>query len=73
MHSRRDLIFCWLLLAATASAAPDNMRAGWGITVLEDDVLRLAVQMGVRDVVVMLKVPLEGAVLWSKQCAAVRT
>jgi mannonate dehydratase len=51
MHSRRDLIFCWLLLAATASAAPDNMRAGWGITVLEDDVLRLAVQMGVRDVV----------------------
>jgi mannonate dehydratase len=27
------------------------MRAGWGITVLDDDVLKLAAQMGVRDVV----------------------
>ena len=49
--SRLRFFLCCLLFAASAAAAPDGMRAGWGITVLEDEVLTLAVQRGVRDVV----------------------
>jgi mannonate dehydratase len=48
---RPHFFFCGLLFAGSATDAPDGMRAGWGITVLADDVLKLAVQMGVRDVV----------------------
>jgi mannonate dehydratase len=50
-------LFC-LLLAASPSVAdekqgrqPVGMRAAWGINVVDDDVCKLAVQMGVRDVV----------------------
>jgi len=50
-------LYC-LLLAASPSVAdekqgtqPVGMRVAWGITVVDDDVSKLAVQMGVRDVV----------------------
>jgi mannonate dehydratase len=50
-------IVCFLLLAALAPASAQpakatGMRSAWGIRVLGDEVLKLAVQLGVRDVVV---------------------
>ena len=35
-----------------AAPHPAGMRAGWGITVADEDVLKLAVQLGVRDIVI---------------------
>jgi mannonate dehydratase len=49
---------CALLLLASPplpdtkqGSQPTEMRAAWGINVIDDDVCKLAVQMGVRDVV----------------------
>ena len=42
-------LFSLCLMAAPAAAQP--MRPAWGINNLTDEVLKLAVQMGVRDVV----------------------
>lgn len=42
------VLLCW---SATAQSRP-GMRAAWGITVLNDEVLTAAAQLGVRDVVI---------------------
>lgn len=45
---------CWIALAAAATPAaepPQPMRAAWAIREATDEVLKLAVQLGVRDIV----------------------